>query len=113
MTDRVRHRLADIIDAIDHIDSLLADKSFDDLESDRIAQAALERFIEIISEASRHVPDSMKNEEKGIPWQSIADIGNHLRHAYHRIDPEIIWRVHGDGHLARLREAAIRMSDSL
>ncbi len=54
---------------------------------------AVERLFEIISEASRFIPEDMKAKEKDIAWQRMADLGNWLRHAYHRIDAEILWNI--------------------
>jgi uncharacterized protein with HEPN domain len=105
MVDRVVFRLRDIIDAIDQIQILLGEKSFADVFSDRICRAAYERFLEILSEASRHIPFEMKEEAPEIPWIDIANIGNHLRHAYHRVDFELLWRIHEDGDLVELRAA--------
>jgi uncharacterized protein with HEPN domain len=36
---------------------------------------AVERGVEIISEASRHIPDEIKAIESGIEWKKIAGIG--------------------------------------
>lgn len=105
MSDRTRFRLQDIIDAIDQVDALLQDRKFDDLYSDRVLRAAFERFLEILSEASRHIPPELKAEAPEIPWPRIASIGNHLRHAYHRVDAEILWNIHQYGDLAAVREA--------
>ena len=38
-------------------------------------------------EASRHIPVDMKAKEPKINWRRLADLGNWLRHAYHRTDP--------------------------
>ena len=104
MTDgRTLSRLSDIIDAIEQIEVLFAGKSIDDLLADRILKAAFERFLEIVSEASRHVPADQKSEHPEIPWSRIADLGNHLRHAYQHIDPKIIWTLYADGSISRLR----------
>ena len=51
MDERIATRIEDIIDAIDQIDLLLAGKSIDDLQEERVTRAAYERFLEIISEA--------------------------------------------------------------
>lgn len=83
----------------------MSDLSFPDFLSDRFKRAAFERFVEIISEASRHLPDAIKDKHPTIEWRNVADIGNHLRHAYHRADAEILWNLHDKGHLRRLREA--------
>ena len=51
----------------------------------------VERCLEIISEASRHIPTEMKDKAPEINWRRLADLGNWLRHAYHRTDPGIMW----------------------
>ncbi len=103
MSDRTLYRLRDIIAAVEHIDRLLHAKSFHDVQSDPFTRAAFERFLEIISEASRHIPDEMKASSPETQWRRIGDIGNHLRHAYHRVDAEILWRLHEDGELRALK----------
>ncbi len=60
---------------------------------DWLHQFAAESAIEIISEASRHIPDDLKATAPDIPWRDVADIGNFLRHVYERTDPEIVWTV--------------------
>ncbi|HEY6633545.1 MAG TPA: HepT-like ribonuclease domain-containing protein [Rhizobiaceae bacterium] len=103
MNDRTIYRLQDIMDAIDQIDGLLEGKTFEDAQADRVLRAAFERFLEILSEASRHIPDELKQLEPDVPWRRIGDIGNHLRHAYQRVDAEILWNLYAGGSLARLR----------
>lgn len=105
MPARTIYRLRDIVDAVDQIDALLAGETQTTLMGSRMKSAAFERFLEILSEASRHVPSEMKDQSKDIEWRRIADIGNHLRHAYHQVDAEILWRLHEDGNLSALREA--------
>ena len=65
--------------------------------------AAFERFLEILSEASRHIPDALKQTAPEIPWQTVSAIGNHLRHAYDRVDAKILWDLHIKGQLSELR----------
>lgn len=48
-------------------------------ELDRRKRWLVGRGIEIISEASRHLPDAIKSRHPGIPWPKVADIGNILR----------------------------------
>jgi uncharacterized protein with HEPN domain len=35
----------------------------------------------------------MKEKENDIAWQKLADLGNLLCHAYHRVDPNILWDI--------------------
>lgn len=53
-----------------------------------------EMCIEIVSEASRHIPDEWKEAFPLIPWKDIANIGNFLRHAYDDVDVEILWNIY-------------------
>lgn len=109
MSERAVFRLRDMKDAIVQIEALLHGRTIDTLRSDRVARAAYERFLEILREASRGVPDAWKEEAPGaVPWRRIADIGNHIRHAYDRLDAEILWNVYQD-HLAVLEQAVDAM----
>lgn len=53
----------------------------------------VERSIEIISEASRHIPEELKAQFPDVPWQQIAGIGNVLRQDYEIVDDHITWDV--------------------
>jgi uncharacterized protein with HEPN domain len=107
MQERAAFRVRDVIDAISQIELLADDLTYEVFLTDRIKRAAFERFVEIISEASRHLPDELKRSQQGINWQAMADIGNHLRHVYHRADAEILWNLHEHGHLAKLKAACV------
>jgi uncharacterized protein with HEPN domain len=85
-------RLNDILEAIDEIDSLVASISREEFANDRVRRLTVERLLEILSEASRHVPKTLQ-EASDIPWRDIADLGNLLRHAYHRVDADVVWHI--------------------
>lgn len=53
----------------------------------------VERGIEIISEASRHLPDDLKARHPEIPWPKVSGIGNVLRHEYQKIAHDVLWHV--------------------
>jgi len=46
----------------------------------------VERNLEIISEASRRLPEDLKARRGEVDWRVLADLGNVLRHAYHRVE---------------------------
>ena len=96
MTDRTYWRLTDIKGAITEIRNLLDGKHFDVLVNDRPTRAAFERFLEILSEASRHIPQNWKDEFPTIPWRQVADLGNFIRHTYHKIDLQVLWSIYED-----------------
>jgi uncharacterized protein with HEPN domain len=86
-------RLEDILGAIAAISTYTSGKSFDDYLNERMLRDAVERNVERLSEASRHVPRSLKGRYPEIPWRHVADVGNVLRHAYPIVDDAQIWEV--------------------
>ena len=86
-------RLADIVEAIENIRSEMAGVTIDDFEADWRKRWLVERGVEIISEASRHLSKEIKLRHPEIPWPKVADIGNVLRHAYERIAAPIMWKL--------------------
>jgi uncharacterized protein with HEPN domain len=86
-------RLTDIIEAIELIFSETAGITLDAFEGDRRKRWLVERGIQIISEASRHLPDELKARHAQIPWRKVAGIGNVLRHEYERVAHDVLWRV--------------------
>jgi uncharacterized protein with HEPN domain len=73
-------RLTDIIEDITHIRAETAGVPLDVFEADWRKRWLVERGIEIISEASRQLPDELKARHPEIPWRQVADIGSILRH---------------------------------
>jgi uncharacterized protein with HEPN domain len=86
-------RLTDMIEAIERVGALLADMPLDTFEADWRAQWLVERGVEIVSEASRHLPDGLKERHPGIPWRRVAGIGNILRHDYGRVAAPVMWTL--------------------
>jgi uncharacterized protein with HEPN domain len=86
-------RLTDIIEAIELIRSEMAGVTLDTFEPDRRKRWLVERGIEIISEASRRLPDALKARHSGIPWPKVAGIGNVLRHNYENIAAPVMWTL--------------------
>jgi uncharacterized protein with HEPN domain len=66
LADRVRH----ILEAINDIEAALVGIGSDQLAANRMLRAGIERKLEVISEASRHIPEEVKASEPDIPWQS-------------------------------------------
>ena len=54
---------------------------------------AVTRALEIISEASRRLPESMKERHAAIPWTDIAGAGNVYRHDYEDVRDRLLWRT--------------------
>ena len=96
-------RLEDILEAIDEAQRFTAGMRFEDYLANPLVRRGVERCIEIVSEASRHIPAKRKAAHPQVPWRNIADIGNVLRHGYRLVDHKVIWSVVGD-HLPALHQ---------
>lgn len=58
---------------------------------------AVIRCLEIISEASRRLPDNMKARHPTIAWKDVAGAGNIYRHDYEDVAAQQVWEtVHID-----------------
>jgi uncharacterized protein with HEPN domain len=86
-------RLTDIIEAIEHIRGEMTGVTLDAFEADWRKRWLVERGVEIISEASRHLTDALKAHHPEIPWAKVAGIGNVLRHDYENIAAPVLWRL--------------------
>jgi uncharacterized protein with HEPN domain len=52
---------------------------------------AVTRCLEIISEASRRLPDDLKARHPAIAWKDTAGAGNIYRHDYEDVAPQRVW----------------------
>lgn len=107
-------RVADMLEAVGRIRTYVADLDFEGYGSSAIVRDGVERNLERLSEASRHLPADWKARRPEIPWREIAGIGNILRHACDRIDDRVVWNLialHLDALEAALRALAERAPD--
>jgi uncharacterized protein with HEPN domain len=86
-------RLIDMIEAIELIQNEMAGVTLEAFQADRRKCWLVERGLEIISEASRHLAADMKARHPQIPWLKVAGIGNVLRHEYENVAHDVLWHV--------------------
>ena len=96
MARLVRPYLDDILDAIRGIEETVGGLSFDAYVEVWSIRRSVERGIEIISEASRHIPEALRQTQPQVPWKRILGIGNVLRHDYREVADRVIYDVTGD-----------------
>ena len=80
-----------MLEACDHVADMIEGKDRAAFEADRTIRRAVERCLEIVSEASRRLTATQTGSSPEIPWRSMADMGNVLRHEYHRVAASVVW----------------------
>jgi uncharacterized protein with HEPN domain len=93
MTDQGNKFLSDILQAIELIESFIADtKDFNDYLSDIKTQSAVERQLGIIGEAVNKF-EKIFPEVQLSNARKIVGFRNRLIHAYDAVDPSMIWAI--------------------
>jgi uncharacterized protein with HEPN domain len=83
--------LRDIEESIKHINDFLGDMDFDTYRSDLKTKSAVERQLQILPEAAIRLGDVDGPKFVGPEWNGYCNMGNILRHAYHKVDDSIVW----------------------
>ena len=73
---------------------------------------AVIRALEIIGEAAKNIPKSMRGRYTEIPWEDIVGMRNKVIHDYFGVDLEVIWKtLHED--LPLLQAAVSKILEDL
>jgi uncharacterized protein with HEPN domain len=112
MKKLVRPYLSDVLEQIDDIEKIMQGISLNDYLADRVLQKVVERSVEIISEASRRIPEELRQTQPLVPWPNILTIGNVLRHEYRDVIDEIMFAVVRE-HLPSLKAAVLAIDANL
>jgi uncharacterized protein with HEPN domain len=86
--------VAALRDIAHHIDlAITFAAGFDDktFQEDLRTVYAVTRCLEIISEASRRLPDDLKARHPSVAWKDMAGAGNIYRHDYEDVAAQHVW----------------------
>jgi uncharacterized protein with HEPN domain len=86
-----RKQLLDIRDNIRLAHAFIEGVDYDSFRDNRLLFYAVTRALEIISEASRRLPDDLKARHPDIPWVEMAGAGNVYRHDYEDVRQRLVW----------------------
>jgi len=85
--------LRDINTSIKNINKFIQGMSLDQFISDDKTSSAVIRKFEIIGEASKNIPEEIKEKYPQIPWKDIAGMRDKLIHAYSKVDLSLVWKT--------------------
>jgi len=84
-------RFQDILDNIDLIRSYLATTTKDDFAKGGMVYDATSYCFLRLAEAAAKLGDVAESLAPDVPWEKVRGLGNHLRHGYDGVDPDVLW----------------------
>ncbi|MDA9412750.1 HepT-like ribonuclease domain-containing protein [Bradyrhizobium sp. CCBAU 45384] len=92
-SDRIDGVLRDILHHIDLATEFAVDLDREAFATDLRTVYAVTRCLEIISEASRRLPEELKARHPAIAWRQMAAAGNVYRHNYEDVAARLVWET--------------------
>ncbi len=87
----VKLYVKDILEAIKAIEKFVEGMDFESFKEDDKTSSAVIRKFEIIGEATKNIPQSIKEKYPPIPWKEMAGFRDKLIHFYFGIKYDIVW----------------------
>ena len=91
--ESTRRWLSDIRHHIAMAERFVGGMDYAAFQADDRTVYAVTRCLEIISEASRRLPDELKTRHPSIEWREMAAAGNIYRHEYEDVAARRVWRT--------------------
>ncbi|MCX7925374.1 MAG: DUF86 domain-containing protein [Fimbriimonadales bacterium] len=85
--------LQDMLVSARDAQEFIQDMSLEEFLSDRKTQNAVVRAIEIVGEAAKNIPKSVRDKYPDIPWSDVARMRDKVAHGYWGVDYEMVWKV--------------------
>jgi uncharacterized protein with HEPN domain len=85
--------IAHMLENIADIETFLKGVKKEGFLANKEKQNAVVRSLEIIGEASKNIPTTIKTAHPSIPWKEIAGTRDKITHHYFGVDLQLIWNL--------------------
>lgn len=85
--------ITDILENMELAEDFVKGMDYKEFLSDTKTNYAVTRCIEIMGEAAKHVPESVRKKHSEIPWKDISGMRDKIIHMYFRVSLEKVWLV--------------------
>ena len=85
--------IEDILNAVESIEEFILDMGFEEFIRDRKTNFAVVRSLEIMGEAAKNIPDSVREKYPDIPWKDMAGMRDKMIHHYFGVDYKVVWKT--------------------
>ncbi len=93
MSNEFLDYVEDIIDAMDKAEIATAKVTYKQFVDDFMINFVVARALEIVGEATKRLPMSLRDQYPAIPWKDMAGMRDRIVHGYDNVDLRIMWDV--------------------
>ena len=79
------------IEHMNYAEEFINNLTFEEFTNDKKTILSVTKCIEVVGEATKHIPDSIREKYPDIPWNDLAGIRDRLVHGYFKVNLVIVW----------------------
>lgn len=89
----IRAYIVDIMTSIEQIETFISGMTYPSFCGDIKTINAVIRSLEVMGEAAKKIPDTMRDAYPAVPWKNMSGMRDKLIHEYFGVDHRMVWAV--------------------